>query len=90
MKDFTAELEQVFGVVPSAETGLMVDTFDGADVDGNAAVGWSTTTGRPAVGWSTITGRPAVGWSTTTGRPAVAWTSCRVAATGTCRVAVPA
>lgn len=30
MKDFTAELEQVFGVAPSRETGLLIDTFDGA------------------------------------------------------------
>jgi hypothetical protein len=74
MKDFTAELEQVFGVVPSAETGLLVDTFDGADVDGDVTVNWSTTTGRPAVG--------ATGWT----RASI----CRVAWTTSCRASVPA
>jgi hypothetical protein len=36
MKDFTAELEQVFGVVPSRETGLEIDMFDGAGLGGGA------------------------------------------------------
>ncbi|WP_143091694.1 hypothetical protein [Lentzea albida] len=33
MNEFTAELEQVFGAVPSRETGLLIDTFDGAGLD---------------------------------------------------------
>ncbi|MFJ5990362.1 hypothetical protein [Lentzea sp. NPDC092896] len=30
MEEFTAGVEQVFGVAPSLETGLVLDTFDGA------------------------------------------------------------
>ena len=41
MKDFTAELEHVFGVAPSGQTGLLIDTFDGAGVGGD--VRWSQT-----------------------------------------------
>ena len=36
MTVFTAELEQVFGVAPSQETGLVIDTFDGAGFGGEA------------------------------------------------------
>ena len=34
MNELTVELEQVFGAVPSGETGLLIDTFDGAGLDG--------------------------------------------------------
>lgn len=36
MKNFTAELDQVFGIAPSFDTGLEIDTFDGAGLDGGA------------------------------------------------------
>lgn len=36
MKELTAELEQIFGVAPDRETGLVIDTFDGAGFDGDA------------------------------------------------------
>ncbi|MCP2245399.1 hypothetical protein [Lentzea aerocolonigenes] len=41
MKDFTAELEHVFGAAPSGQTGLLIDTFDGAGVGGD--VRWTQT-----------------------------------------------
>ena len=53
MKDFTAELEQVFGVAPSRETGLLIDTFDDTGIGGGV--------GRPTVcraadtiGWTRV------------------------------------
>lgn len=36
MKELTIELEQVFGTASGQETGLMIDTFDGAGFGGNA------------------------------------------------------
>lgn len=33
MRDFTAELEEVFGVAPNGETGLVIDTFDRAGLE---------------------------------------------------------
>ncbi|WP_086663277.1 hypothetical protein [Lentzea kentuckyensis] len=41
MKDFTAELEQVFGVAPSRETGLLIDRFDDTGIGGGV--------GRPTI-----------------------------------------
>lgn len=39
MTDFTAELEQVFGVAPGGETGLVIDTFDGVGFGDTRACG---------------------------------------------------
>ena len=41
MRDFTAELEQVFGVAPSGETGLLIDRFDDTGIGGGV--------GRPTI-----------------------------------------
>ena len=46
MNEFAAELEQVFGAAPSRETGLVIDTFDGAGLDGG---GIGTCYCRPSV-----------------------------------------
>ncbi|MEV6240438.1 hypothetical protein [Lentzea sp. NPDC051838] len=50
MNEFAAELEQVFGAAPSRETGLVVDMFDGAGLDGGGGVAFCVTNGtRPSV-----------------------------------------
>jgi hypothetical protein len=41
MNGFTSQIEQAFGVAPGAETGLLIDTFDGAGVGGD--VRWTNT-----------------------------------------------
>jgi hypothetical protein len=41
MNGFTSQLEQAFGVAPSGQTGLLIDTFDGAGVGGD--VRWTNT-----------------------------------------------
>jgi hypothetical protein len=51
MTAFTAELEQVFGVAPSRETGLVIDTFDGADFGGDVRDSW-TRGDVGACGWT--------------------------------------
>ncbi|MFC3894888.1 hypothetical protein ACFOWZ_25690 [Lentzea rhizosphaerae] len=43
MTEFTAQLEHAFGVAPSGETGLLIDTFDGAGVGVGGHVRWTTT-----------------------------------------------
>jgi hypothetical protein len=49
MKEFTAELEQFFDVTPSAETGLLIDTFDSAGVHGGGA-----TSVRSSTCWASV------------------------------------
>ena len=41
MNEFTTELQQVFDVAPSRETGLVMDTFDGASFAGDALGSWT-------------------------------------------------
>ena len=79
MKDFTAELEQVFGVAASRETGLLIDTFDGAGIGSSGET--RTTHTRTDVAAFSICIAPF-------GDPSVS--PCRVANTGVCRVVVPA
>lgn len=50
MNDFSAELEQVFGVAPSEETGLIIDTFDSAGFGGPRACGSTRACGATHVG----------------------------------------
>jgi hypothetical protein len=47
MKEFAAELERAFGAAPGGETGLVIDTFDGAGLDGGSGIG--TCYCRPSV-----------------------------------------
>lgn len=74
MKDFTAELEQVFGVAPSRETGLLIDTFDGAGIGGEAVGSICRAAGAAFTICIAPFGDPSV-------------SPCRVANSGLCRVA---
>lgn len=78
MKEFTAELEQVFGVAPSGETGLLIDTFDGAGIGfgGETRDTWTRVDAAFSICIAPF------------GDPSVS--PCRVANTGVCRVVVPA
>jgi hypothetical protein len=78
MKDFTAELEQVFGVAPSGETGLLIDTFDGAGIGGEVRA--CGTTRADAAAFSIC--------FATFGDPSVS--PCRVGWCGNTHVVVPA
>lgn len=41
MNEFTTELQRVFDVAPSRETGLVMDTFDGASFAGEVLDTWT-------------------------------------------------
>ncbi|MEU0879453.1 hypothetical protein ABZ345_12695 [Lentzea sp. NPDC005914] len=85
MDELTAQLEQVFGVAQSRETGLLIDTFDGAGVDTGKEVVAVSVTNTRVVPWSQTR---AVAWTNTR---VVAWSNTRVVAwCGNTRVAVPA
>lgn len=92
MKDFTAELEQVFGVAPSRETGLLIDTFDGAGIGfGGETRDTFTRVGSSGETRTTHTRTDVAAFSICIapfGDPSVS--PCRVANTGVCRVVVPA